>query len=252
MEVLDPPFQPGEQFYQSPMTLNVTVDLLTVLDAIRRVCNELHIPYKYDETKFKFKACAYYTSGFAKMSARIWKRKEPHTYAVELFRDGGVRMVVSTVFKVLSNVLNDPGYVIHFDETMFDWEQPRCSIEHSPPRDEILEEAAKVFVDMLSSEYDDVSVNGLTSVLKLCTSDYMSKSPSMIAALSTVLYNTKASITARTLAALALSHLTKTRHPCHACVWKQPDLSNLCTGSSYKTACLNKFCAQILGNLSYM
>jgi len=116
------PFLPGELFaasYQSPTTHTTNLPLTRVVAVVQGTLDTFEMPYSYNQTKHKFKVCAYFVSGYAKLTVRVW-RKMKSGLAVEVIRDRGERLLVTRFFDALAKALTDNVVPTEFSPEMFD------------------------------------------------------------------------------------------------------------------------------------
>lgn len=166
-----PPLQPGEELYQSPLTVETSLPLDEVFAVIQNVLTALHMRFTYISEKFKYRCSAYFRSGCAQFSIRVWSRKLEGLFAIELLRERGSRTLVSTVFTVLQTSLRAPNAPIDFDEDMFGWKPMPCSKDElftPPSSDEEVQKSVEIFVGLLTTEYDDVLGRNLEAVAQMC------------------------------------------------------------------------------------
>ena len=180
-----PALQPGAGIYTSPLTVNLpaAATLEDVMRAIEDVQRALRMPAGLDKDRFKYGVAVYFTSGYARFSIRIWRRgSSSDSYAVEVMRERGDRILVTRFFELLSGALcccHDveacaavvSAYVRAFTVDMFDWAPhrlPPAVLEALPePSAEAVASGIAAMVSMAGSPYDDVAVNGCASVAKL-------------------------------------------------------------------------------------
>lgn len=219
-----PPLQPGAELFQSPMTAEVRMDISQVHQTIHAVLDALRIPFYFKANKHKYKAFACFVSGFARFSVLVWSRKDEHTFAVEIIRERGDRMLTLRVFERLAIALQDNVHIsnyLDFDEYMFDWQRPKLSASLAtvpPPKS-----SCNGIVDMLRSGFDDIALNGAMGVVRLLTDIHPSSE--LLSALRDVVVSEDMSWETRTNAALALQRLS----PSHLVGVPQP------TYDSYET-----------------
>ena len=212
-----PALQPGAGTYTSPLTVHVaeSAGLQDVIGVIKELLRVLRMPNEYDADKFKFYVAAYFTSGFARFTVRIWRRAAScrevtdtaggvsavaETYAVEVMRERGDRIFATRSFEFLSSALQHCSdeaaratvlskYETGFTPDMFDWSSPPLppDVLQSLPEPSAEAKAAGIasMVSMVGSTYDDVAVNGCASVAKLAaastrTRESMAGSPELV------------------------------------------------------------------------
>jgi hypothetical protein len=170
-----PPMQPGAGIYTSPLTVNVLEVLPEVERIIESVLRALQMPATC-VGNFKYMVAVYFTSGYAQFSVRIWSRtKGEGSYAVEVMRERGDRILVTRFFEMLSAALANPATIADlerdFSVDLFDWaprKLPEDVLAKLPvPHPEAVAAGNASMVGMVTSPYRDVSVSGCASVGKL-------------------------------------------------------------------------------------
>ena len=237
-----PSLQPGAGIYTSPLTVNVPDEavLNDVKQTIVDVQHALRMPAEFYADRFKYGFAVYLTSGYARFSVRIWRRRSTSTpsdtYAVEVMRERGDRILVTRFFEFLAGALRCchdakardavvDGYNRDFTVDMFDWAPRRLPpdvLEALPqPSAEDIESGISSMVSLAGSMYDDVAVNGCASVAKLAaasdlTRRSMANSKDMIQTLLRVVTNCTEppdvqalSLDTRSNAAVALAELVQ-------------------------------------------
>jgi hypothetical protein len=171
-----PAMQPGAGIYTSPLTVNVEQPLKYVSDTIENVLRVLQMPSTLEAGKFKYKVAVYFSSSFARFSVRIWSRsKTEGSYAVEVMRERGDRILVTRLFEMLLAALANPAEIANFERdfsvAMFDWAPRKLSADIlaklPKPSTEAVASGIAGMISMVTSFYDDVAVNGCASVGKL-------------------------------------------------------------------------------------
>lgn len=167
----DVALQPGAGAYTSPLSVHVTVALQDVLRTIHDTLDTLCQPNLYNADKAKFDVATYFTSGFAQYDIRVWKRclTSTDSYAIEIMRKRGDRIFVTRFFEFLKAAFAGKKPVFNVAE--FDWqprELPPDILARLPiPSHEDVAAGIASMRSMVLSRYDDVAVNGCSSVAKL-------------------------------------------------------------------------------------
>jgi hypothetical protein len=184
------------------------------------------MPATLEVGKFKYKVAVYLNSGFARFSVRVWRRSTAEgvegSYAVEVMRECGDRILVTRFFEMLAATLQSPereAEIKSLDETftpaMFDWaprKVPEDILARLPaPSDDAVAAGIDSMVGMVTSHYGDVSVSGCASVGKLAAASErtrlsMARSRELVAALLAATCSDQ-SLDTRSNAAMALLEL---------------------------------------------
>lgn len=262
----------GNKALLGPTTVSVSgLSLTEVRSLTEEVLTHLQMAFAFLEGSMKFVVAGYYPTGFARMRIRIWRRLTPGHLAVEVMRDRGDRLVVLRFFDALSRALMHGAAASDedFSPAMFDW-TPRPLPDSFlaallPVPTSTLEAGVVALVDLVKSEFDDVAVNGCSSVAKLATASeatalHLAQSPLLLQALVDVVAAGLLSMDTLTNAALALSELST--QPLG-----QGVLAAKCGGAALvamlaskasilasddedvDVACFKRYCATILTNL---
>jgi len=214
-----PPQEPLGGAFQSATTHNTTsVTLAAIVSTLQLLLGYCEMPFNYADKKFKFRVSGYFPSGYARMRVRIWSRKTPGDYAVEVVRDRGERLMVVRFFDLVVSALTRKDVPAEpFNPTVFDWAPhkiPESFMKSIPmPNPDSVDAGIKAVADMAGSRYDDVAVNGCASVAKLAAaSDFTKRAMACHKLLMETLVNViggDQSMDTKTNAMMALSQLVE-------------------------------------------
>lgn len=161
---------------------------------VARVLSDFEMAFSFNAAKNKFHVAAYYPLGYARFTLRL------KPTGVELYRKRGDQDITVRVMSALSG-----------SEVVFSSPPRPYQVSTNPP--EPSPNSSRCLIDILSSPYEDVAINGCTALVKvIASSSSMTRfcSVDLMAALLGVLTG-NFSIDTKSNAALALSLLSSER-----------------------------------------